>query len=71
MWTNGRKDGIGEFVFSNYSYKGSFASDQVGGGVVLSGSVVFSFSFASLMDQGGTHLTLDVLRTGTMSLIER
>ena len=34
-WTNGRKDGIGELIFSNYKYKGSFAADQVNFGIQI------------------------------------
>ena len=29
-WLNGRREGIGELLFSNCKYKGQFASDQVG-----------------------------------------
>ena len=28
-WVNGRREGVGELIFSNYKYKGNFSADQV------------------------------------------
>lgn len=28
-WVNGRREGVGEIILSNYSYKGKFTADQV------------------------------------------
>ena len=28
-WVNGRREGVGEIVFPNYTYKGNFTADQV------------------------------------------
>lgn len=45
-WVNGRREGVGEIVFPQYTYKGNFTADQVS--YVMYTGIFFQFIFLSV-----------------------